>query len=597
MTTTLESFKQAIELHRAGRLDEAERICRQILEHHPDNAHTLHLLGAICHQRGQGIAAVDHLMRAVMLDKSQPAFHSTLAAAQLSLGRADEAIRSLRDLLALRPDHAKSHNDLGVLLANSGQLDEAAECFRTVLRLKPDYGPAHNNLGNILNQQGRAEEASECFRAAKRASPFLVQAYNNLANSLKAQGKMDQAIAEYREALRIAPDYAEGHYNLGLALQGVGQFEEARKHFDQAIRLAPSEPMFQAALGNLLLDEGRLEEAGATADRVLAAHPNYAIAELLRSMVLLARGQLAEGWPAYESRLRCQGFSVLDLSQPRWNGEPLDGRTLLVHSEQGLGDTLQFIRYIKPLLARAPKTIVAVHEPLIPLLSTSGFAGLVSRDQPLPEFDVHVPLMSLPGLFGTTLDTIPRDVPYLKANSELVEQWRGELAKYAGFKVGIVWQGRPLARGDSARSIPLVEFAALAEAGVQLFSLQKGAGSEQLGKLGGRFEVVDLGPSLDVDTGAFMDTAAAMRNLDLVVTCDTAAAHLAGGLGVPVWVALSAAPEWRWLEHREESPWYPSMRLFRQTAFGQWADVFARMARELSRQLARAPRGDSAGHV
>jgi hypothetical protein len=256
-----------------------------------------------------------------------------------------------------------------------------------------------------------------------------------------------------------------------------------------------------------------------------------------------------------------------------------------VHCEQGFGDTLQFIRYLRLVRSRGESVTVAVDAPLVPLLERSGYGPLVSRDDPLPEFDLHAPLMSLPHIFRTELDSVPAEVPYLSVEQERVDRLRGHLEQQPGFKVGIAWQGRPTFRGDLLRSIPLRQFAPLAAIeGVRLFSLQKGPGIEQIAALSGTFDVVDLDRVLS-SPEAFLDIAAAMQSLDLVVSSCTAVAHLAGALGVPVWLALSKAPDWRWMYDREDSPWYPSLRLFRQTELGRWPDVFERMAAALREQL------------
>jgi tetratricopeptide (TPR) repeat protein len=586
MTTALELFKTAVQCHQNGQFQETERLCRQILAAEPNNAHALHLLGAAEHQRGAHQSAIEHLRQAVSLENNQVAFHSTLASTLLAAGRLDEGAAAMREVLRLRPDHVKTRNDLGVVLASGGHLDEAAECFRKVLEQRADYGPAHNNLGNVLDQQGKVGEAMNCFRDAVRTSPKLVQAHNNLANSLKTQGRIDEAIVQYRQGLQVDPNFAEIHYNLGLTLQSVGRLDEAREHFSRAVDLRPADPTFQVGLGSLLMDDGLLDDAMARFDAALRADPNCAPAEYFRATIHLARGQFEPGLAQYESRLRCANFMVHILPKPAWTGGPLEGRKLLIHAEQGLGDTLQFIRYVKQLPPLDGNVVVAVQEQLLPVLTASGFANLASAGEMPTDYDVQVPLLSLPRIFHTRLDTIPHDVPYLEPEPARAESWRRRLDQLPGFKIGIVWQGRPSARADRMRSIQLECFAPLAAAGARLIGLQKGPGSEQLAELNGKFDVLDLGRELDSD-GAFLDTAAVMRGLDLVVTSDTAPAHLAGGLGVRVWVALSAAPEWRWLLDRDDSPWYPTMRLFRQDRRRDWDTVFEAMARELAPEIER----------
>jgi hypothetical protein len=299
---------------------------------------------------------------------------------------------------------------------------------------------------------------------------------------------------------------------------------------------------------------------------------------------------LEQGWTDYEWRFKCKRFGSLPpFHAPLWDGSPLEGRTILIHAEGGLGDTLQFIRYAPLVHRRGGRVILVCQPPLVRLLSLSrglGVERLLAQGDPLPEYDVHASLLSLPGLLGTTLESVPTDVPYLDAEPQLVESWRRRLGSYPGFKVGIAWQGNPKHCGDRFRSSPLVQFAPVARVpGVHLLSLQKGAGREQLPALQGRFPVTDLGSHL----GDFLDTAAVMKSLDLVISVDTAIAHMAGALGIPVWVALPFAPDWRWLLDREDSPWYPTMRLLRQTRPSWWEDVFHRIAEALQQRLAAPP--------
>ena len=317
--------------------------------------------------------------------------------------------------------------------------------------------------------------------------------------------------------------------------------------------------------------------------------PDYAEAHWNQALARLQMGQFEQGWPGYEWRWKCKEFGTLPpFRAPLWDGSPLDGRTILVHAEQGLGDTLQFIRYIPLVQKHGGRVIMMCQPPLCALLAhCPGIERLMPHGDAPPEIDLHVPLLSLPRLLGTTLENVPADGPYLDAEPDLVEAWRHRLGAYPGLKIGIAWQGNPKFRLDRVRSLPLAQFAPLASVpGVHLLSLQKGLGREQLAAPERRFPVTDLGGQLDETTGAFMDTAAVMKNLDLVITSDTSIAHLAGALGVPVWVALNVVPDWRWLLDRDDSPWYPTMRLFRQTRLGHWEDVFHCMAEALRERLA-----------
>lgn len=476
--TTPESLQKALDLHRAGQLELAERMYRQLVAAEPNNAPAWHLLGVTAQQRGQHGSAVESIGRAIELDRNQVAFHANLALANAALGRVEEAVAAMRQVIRLQPNEPKPHDDMGLLLARLGRWDEAAECFRHALAIRPDYATAHNNLGNTLNQQGRPREALECFRAAVRAQPDLVGAYNNLANTLKSLGQIDEAIGLYREALRRAPDYVAAKHNLA---------------------------------------------------RALAA----------------------------------------------WNGSPLEGRTILIRCSHGLGDTLQFVRYVPEVRRRgAGRILLAAPDVLHPFLSEASLAELVSPQAEGLEFDVEVSVMDLPCLIRSAEETIPA-APYLRANEPLVAKWRETLAGLGGFQVGIAWQGNRNYAWDHWRSIPLAEFEPLSGVpGVRLISLQKGDGCQQLPQ--GRFAVTDLGDAFDRQA-AFMDTAAIIANLDLVITSDTAVAHLAGALGAPVWVALPFDADWRWQSDREDTRWYATMRLFRQSQRGDWAGVFARI--------------------
>ena len=335
-------------------------------------------------------------------------------------------------------------------------------------------------------------------------------------------------------------------------------------------------------LGNVLLDQGKFDESAARFEQALALRPDYAVAQMGLASCYLVQGKYELGWPAYEGRLRLPGVEPQP-SLPRWTGEPLAGRRVLLVAEQGLGDTLHFVRYARLLKERCARVVLACHAALGRLLASHPDLDelfILGSAVDLPRSDFYLPLLSAPGAFHTTASTIPSEVPYLSADPELTDQWRRELAGIDGFKIGIAWQGSRGYRFDRSRSIPLADFAPLASLpGVRLVSLQKGFGSDQVATVD--FPVLDLSGRLDEVAGPFMDTAAVIRNLDLVVTPDTAIAHLAGALGVPVWVALQFSPDWRWLQGRDDSPWYPTMRLFRQTTFGGWPEVFERITKAI----------------
>jgi Tfp pilus assembly protein PilF len=477
----------------------------------------------------------------------------------------------------------------GLAHHRAGDLRTAEQIYRQVLAEHPAHAEALHLLGALALQTAHVADAVRLLEQAIAIEPNIAEYHNNLGSAYLTVGRNDEARAQCETAIRLDPSLPDGHYNLGLALYALGQLEEAAASYRRSLQLRPENPFAHNNLGDLLRELGSSDEAIAHLNQAIALAPEYAKAHYNRSLVWLSQGRLAEGWAEYEWRLRCPDVNPRKFAEPQWNGEPLGDRRLLVHAEQGLGDTFQFVRYLPLAIERCGHVAFEAPAALVPLLATSGVKNLISPTDPRPPFDVQIPLMSLARIFSPTLDTIPNAVPYLAADAALSEHWRGELTKFPGYRVGIFWQGRTSYREDRFRSVALSQFAPLAQvSGVRLFSLQKGPGSEQISAVRGLFHVVDLGSAADERSGPFMDTAAIMKNLDLIVTTDTAGAHLAGALGVPVWCALRSSPDWRWLANRDDSPWYPTMRLFRQTSPGDWPGVFQRMAAALSRLVAEA---------
>jgi FkbM family methyltransferase len=466
----------------------------------------------------------------------------------------------------------------------AGDVAAAENIYRQVLQVAPHDENAWCFLGMACHDQSRYDEALQAYDQALRIKANFPVALNNLANTLKQLGRLEEAVTRCREALRYKPDYGTAHNNLGVALVAQGRLAEASASFQKALELMPNDAVARTNLGATFVRQGRFGEGSEAALQVLRANPNYAEAHKNQAIVWLLLGDFERGWPEYEWRWRCPGSTLPSHVQPLWDGSPVAGRTLLLFAEQGLGDTLQFVRYAAILREQGAQTIVACQRPLLRLLqSCPGIDQLVDQKATPPVFDVAVPLLSIPGLLRTTASSIPASIPYLSAAPHLVARWRARLASLPGYKVGIAWQGSAGFHADRQRSIPLAAFAPLgAVPGVHLISLQKGYGAEQVAQLRGAFEVVDYAHELDEVEGPFMDTAAIIANLDLVVTADTSIAHLAGALGVPVWIALSISPDWRWLLDREDSPWYPTARLFRQRTLGDWDEVFGRMAAELA---------------
>jgi tetratricopeptide (TPR) repeat protein len=449
-------------------------------------------------------------------------------------------------------------------------------------------------LAKREHHAGRLAESAAAYRKVLAIRPNIAEAHFKLGNVLRDQDKFDEAAARYEQVIALRPDHAGAHYNLGNALKQLDRLDQARARYEQAIALRPDYANAYNNLGNLLLIQGKLDEAAARYEQALALRPDYAGPRLGLAACYLIEEDYERGWPAYESRLRVPGL-VHRCSVPRWAGESLAGRSLLLLAEQGLGDTLQFVRYARAVKERGARVVLVAQPALGRLLANHPDVDemfLLGSAEELPRCDFYLPLLSAPCAFGTGALTIPNDVPYLRSDPELADHWRRELAAIDGFKIGIAWQGSRNFPLDRWRSMPLAHFSPLASLpGVRLVSLQKGFGSEQLKTVD--FPVIDLSGRLDEEAGPLMDTAAVIRGVDLVVTSDTVIAHLAGALGVPVWVALNFSPNWRWLLGRDDSPWYPTMRLFRQTEFDGWPDVFSRIAKAV--QAHRSEEASSTG--
>ena len=489
--------------------------------------------------------------------------------ARLNEGKAAEAAALLTRALELDPKNAVLHNNRAVALDRPETRAEALAGFQEAARLKPDYVDALGNVGNVLRRMGRHTEAETEYRKALKLTPDVPDLLNNLGITLLAQAKHGEAEGCFRRCLRLKPDFAEAHNNLGVLLEQVGKVDEALACYLESVRLKPES---------------------------VDPHKNLALGWLMR-------GNFARGCPEYEWRFKSPALKPRNFTQPRWDGRPLEGKSILLWHEQGLGDTIQFVRYAQLVPERGGRVLVECPAALEKLLRRCpAIDCVIPQGAPLPDFAYQIPFLSLPGVFGTTLETVPAAAPYLSAEPERIEEWRRELATIVGhvanvpnqnghvenvphpqpIKIGIAWQGSRNYQGDAHRSIALRHFAPLARIpGVRLISLQKGYGTEQLSAID--FDIVDFGAKLDAD-GAFLDTAAILTQLDLVITSDTAIVHLAGALGVPVWMAVSMAADWRWLRGREDSPWYPQMRLFRQTVWGDWPDVFARIAEALHQE-------------
>jgi tetratricopeptide (TPR) repeat protein len=471
---------------------------------------------------------------------------SLLAAIAADEGRTEEGLNWARRAEAADERAASPHYIMGRLWQDTGRLPEAEAAYRNAIRLQADHARAHNNLGCVLHMQGRLEEALAAYRRALELDPRLPQANQNYAAIARDAGALERAVAEFERHTATHPEDAMAFNDLGNAYRELGRNELALAAYERAVALAP----------------------------------DLAQAHFSRSFVLLLLGRYREGWRDYEWRWRIPAFNepARRFSAPMWKGGAIERGTLLLHAEQGLGDTLQFMRYVPRCTARCASVVLECQPELHGLLQgTAGPQRVLARGAPLPEFVAHAPLMSLPAIFGTTLEDMPWSGPYIRANPEKVSAW-GDRLEGSGFRVGLVWAGRPQQWDDRKRTISLDLFAPLSRAaGAVFYSLQVGEAAAQAANPPAGLRLVDMAPRI-VD---FADTAAIVANLDLVITIDTSVAHLAGAMGVPVWVLIASAPDWRYHLGRSDNPWYPSMRLFRQDRNGDWSAPIARVAAAL----------------
>ncbi len=471
---------------------------------------------------------------------------------------------------------------------HQGQAALAENAYRQVINLDSRHAGAHQALGLLLFDRGESSAAIEHLTRASDILPDWVEPLVQRGQALQQLGYPADALACFDRALALRPTGHVALYQRGVVLQALQRSAEAVASFDALLALQPDFAPALFSRANALAEAGRFEDAHAAYERVIALQPDLADAIRNRGMLRLLLGDFNKGFADYEHRRPRSGPKSAALAAiPEWTGGDIAGKSLLVSDASGLGDTLQFCRYLPLLVARGARVSFTGQPRLFRLLrSLEPSVRLVAELGTAEHFDLHCKLLSVPFLFGTLVNDVPRSVPYLSPEPERIAHWATRLGG-EGFKVGICWQGNATRSMDAGRSIPLSEFAPLvALPHLRLISLQKNFGVEQLAGLpAGRVET--LGEDFDNGPDAFIDSAAVIANLDLVISSDTSIAHLAGALARPAWVALRAVPEWRWLLKREDSPWYPSLRLFRQPVAGDWTSVFTAMAARLSGELTR----------
>lgn len=577
-------IQQAIEHHRAGRLDEADAIYRRVLRVKPANFDALHLSGLVAFQSGRLSEAARQIQQALAINPNSPLAQLNLGIVYRQLGQPDQAAICFRQAVALKPDYAEALDNLGNVLQGSGHNIEAIDCYRHALTLNPASASTYYNLGVALKDVGRPEEAATALHQTLALQPASEEAHFQLGEALSALGQIVQAVGAYQRALAIKPNNAAAHFALGNALISLGRTADVVLCYQRGLALDPSAVWAHSNLGLALQTQNRLPEAIASFERAIACDPNYASAHWNLSMARLLVGDFERGWQDYDWRWETPDNPPRGLPQPEWQGESLLGETVFLYAEQGLGDTLQFVRYASLVAARGAKVVLEVQPELLRLLADlPGIDVLIARGEPLPPFDRQLPLLSLPRVCGTRLDTIPAAVPYLAANPQLAAAWQQRLAALTGVRIGLVWAGSTIHPNDRNRSLDPSMLAPLATLpGISYVSLQKGRATDGLPA---QMRVFEAASALN----DFADTAAALANLDLLIAVDTSVAHLAGAMGKPVWLLLPFSPDWRWLLERDDSPWYPSMRLFRQTEPAAWRPVLQRVAAELAALAGAAP--------
>jgi tetratricopeptide (TPR) repeat protein len=577
---------QAARLHEAGRLAEAAQLYQQILQIDPRHADALHRLGIAAHQLGRTEMAFDLVGRAIEQDRHHPGYHVDLGNMLLERGRATEAALSYRRALQLQPGLAIAHFNLGNALRADGRLDQAQAAYAEAAAHQPGFAEAHNNQGLAAQALGRLDTAETAFATALINRPTYAEAHGNLGLVQLDRGRIPQAAGCFQRALALQPALAEAHNGLGNVLQRRDRLEEAEAAFGRALTARPSYAEAHHNLGLTLKEQGRLRDAIEAYDRAIHLAPDLAEARFAQSLALLQLGAWPDGWRRYESRWAQKSEPAVRLRrypQPVWQGEPAAGRTILLWVEQGFGDTIQFVRFARDMTLRGWKVVLEVQRELARLLTTMPDIAVVPQGTALPPFDVHCPIMGLPGRLGLTLDTLSAG-GCLRPDAEAVQHWRAILGGAAGLKVGVVWRGSPGHKRDRCRSMMPAVFAGfLDQPGIEVISLQKDGRPEELAALPAARLLYDSGPEL----GDFADTAALVAALDLVISVDTSVLHLAAALGVPCWGLIDFAPDWRWLTARSDSPWYPSLRLFRQPRRGDWPSVARAVRAELANLVNR----------
>lgn len=588
MKQTTRYFDQSIQLQKAtaflqiGSLNDAKNIFENLLSLDSTNIQYLNALGLIKLQQGRLEEGIQLLCQSVAINPNQPTAHYNRGLALKDLTRLDEAIDSFDYAIALLPNYAIAHNNRGIVLTDLSRLKEAIASFDCVITLQPDNPEAHSNRGVALAALNQLEEAITSYDRAVALKPDYAEAYANRGAALAALNRLEEAITSYDNAIALKPDYELAHNNKGDALTLLNRLEEAMASCDRAIALKPDYAEAHNNKGNALAGLNRIEEANASYDRAIALKPDYAEAYWNKSLLKILVGEYQEGWKLYEWRHNIGNTKQYNkFYKPLWLGdEDLLGKTILVSAEQGLGDIIQFCRYVSILNKVGAKVILEVPKALLSLVKTlQGNVEIIEQGQQSPHFDYYCPIMSLPRALDTTIKTIPSTVPYLYSEKNKIKLWNKKLGKKIRPRVGLVWSGSKIHKKDKHRSLLLKQLENLLKLPFEFHSLQKEIRHEDKKTL---VEFNHIHQHQD-ELHDFSDTAALIEAMDIVISVDTSIVHLAGAMNKNVWLLLPYAPDFRWMLDRSDSPWYPTATLFRQSIISDWDTVIAKVTQQLEK--------------
>ena len=574
-------YNMSVALNDKGDPEAAIDSYKQALKIKPDYAEAYNNMGVAMNDKGDPEAAIDSYKQALKIKPDYAEAYNNIGNVLKDQGDLEAAIDSYKQVLKIKPDYAEAYNNMGVAMNDKGDPEAAIDSYKQALKIKPDYAEAYNNMGVAMNDKGDPEAAIESYKQALMIKPDYAEAYNNIGIVLKDQGDLEAAIESYKQALKIKPDYAEAYNNIGIVLKDQGDLEAAIESYKQAINIKPDYADAYSNIGNVLKDQGDLEAAIDSYKQAININPDYAEAYYNLSLLHLLRGNLDEGFKYYEWRLKIQKPTAAPVrTNLIWDGEQsLSGKHFVVYEEQGLGDIIQFCRYLPVLEQKGANVTFKVKSNLHALLQTMD--SKTSLNTRLPEenkIDFELPMMSLPLALKTTVETIPAQIPYLYADDQRKKRWNEKLGNKTVTRIGLVWSGSTLHKNDHNRSLLLNQLTSLLVLPVEFHSLQKEVREIDIKTL---TDFPKINQHQD-DLLDFSDTAALIDEMDLVISVDTVVAHLSGAMGKKTFILLPYSPDFRWMLDRADSPWYPTATLFRQPSVGDWDSVISEIRQLLS---------------